>query len=79
MTKRRAALPTTPTSKACWTTPNFVGAHWFQYVDQPATGRTADGENAGSDLVTITDTPHQEFIEAVRATNATIYPYRFSK
>lgn len=59
--------------------PNFVGAHWFQYVDQPATGRTMDGENAGVGFVTITDTPHREFIEAVRATNAEIYPYRFSK
>lgn len=59
--------------------PNFVGAHWFQYVDQPATGRTMDGENAGVGFVTITDTPHAEFIEAVRETNASIYPYRFSK
>lgn len=59
--------------------PNFVGAHWFQYVDQPATGRAMDGENAGVGFVTITDTPHREFIEAVRATNAGIYPYRFQK
>lgn len=59
--------------------PNFVGAHWFQYVDQPATGRTMDGENAGVGFVTITDTPHRDFLEAVRAVNATIYPYRFSR
>jgi hypothetical protein len=25
--------------------PSFVGAHWFQYTDQPLTGRTLDGEN----------------------------------
>jgi agarase len=34
--------------------PYLVGAHWFQYMDQPATGRF-DGENQNFGLVTITD------------------------
>ncbi|MBN8708647.1 MAG: beta-galactosidase [Verrucomicrobia bacterium] len=59
--------------------PKFVGAHWFQYADQPATGRAMDGENAGIGFVSITDTPHQEFIDSVRQTNADIYSYRFKK
>ncbi|GAT31867.1 beta-galactosidase [Terrimicrobium sacchariphilum] len=59
--------------------PKFVGAHWFQYADQPATGRAMDGENAGIGFVSITDTPHQEFIDSVRKTNAEIYSYRFQK
>ncbi|PTX97024.1 hypothetical protein DB345_07560 [Spartobacteria bacterium LR76] len=59
--------------------PKFVGAHWFQYADQPATGRSMDGENAGIGIVSITDTPHQEFIDSIRQTNADIYSYRFQK
>jgi len=59
--------------------PNFVGAHWFQYTDQPATGRSMDGENAGIGFVTITDTPYPELIDAARRTNAGIYNYRFGK
>lgn len=34
--------------------PYLVGAHWFQYMDQPATGRF-DGENQNFGLVNITD------------------------
>lgn len=34
--------------------PYLLGAHWFQYVDQPATGRF-DGENQNFGLVKITD------------------------
>ena len=29
-------------------TPNLVGDNWFQYVDEPANGRTGDGENYDS-------------------------------
>ncbi|MDV2687462.1 hypothetical protein RYX56_24250, partial [Alkalihalophilus lindianensis] len=25
--------------------PAFIGAHWFQYYDEPTTGRSQDGEN----------------------------------
>ncbi|WP_199100636.1 beta-agarase [Dyella sp. ASV21] len=49
--------------------PNIVGAHWFQYVDQPVTGRLLDGENAHIGLVAITDRPFTNFVEAVRAAN----------
>ena len=47
----------------------FVGAHWFQYLDQPATGRWLDGENGHLGLVSITDTPWQDFTSAVAQTN----------
>jgi len=36
--------------------PNFVGAHWFQYMDQPIVGRAWDGENGNVGFVDITDT-----------------------
>ena len=52
--------------------PRFVGAHWFQYLDQPASGRWLDGENGHLGLVDITDTPWPQFVGAVAATNGKI-------
>jgi hypothetical protein len=49
-----------------------VGTHWFQYVDQPVTGRVLDGENAHIGLVGITDVPFSEFTQAVTKTNRRI-------
>ncbi|WP_445179513.1 beta-galactosidase [Pseudomonas sp. McL0111] len=49
--------------------PSIVGVHWFQYLDQPVTGRLLDGENGHFGLVGITDLPYQGFVEAVRASN----------
>ena len=49
--------------------PLIVGAHWFDYADQPVTGRLLDGENSHIGLVGITDLPFAGFMEAVRAAN----------
>jgi hypothetical protein len=49
--------------------PAFVGCHWFQYVDQPLTGRLLDGENYHIGLVAVTDVPYREFVTAVRRAN----------
>jgi len=49
--------------------PSIVGVHWFQYLDQPVTGRLLDGENGHFGLVGITDLPFQGFVEAVRKSN----------
>jgi hypothetical protein len=49
--------------------PNIVGAHWFQYTDQPVTGRLLDGENMHIGLVGITDIPFGSFVQAVRTAN----------
>ncbi|WP_426690278.1 beta-agarase [Rhodanobacter ginsengiterrae] len=49
--------------------PDIVGAHWFQYTDQPVSGRLLDGENSHIGLVGITDIPFGGFVEAVRAAN----------
>jgi hypothetical protein len=46
--------------------PEFVGAHWFQYVDEPVTGRLLDGENGHFGLVGITDLPWGSFVDAAR-------------
>jgi hypothetical protein len=49
--------------------PTIVGAHWFEYIDQPVTGRLLDGENSHIGLVGITDIPFGSFVEAVRVAN----------
>ncbi|WP_449426158.1 beta-galactosidase, partial [Rhodanobacter lindaniclasticus] len=49
--------------------PQVVGVHWFEYTDQPVTGRLLDGENNHIGLVGITDIPFGGFVRAVRAAN----------
>ncbi|NWB84964.1 beta-galactosidase [Pseudomonas gingeri] len=49
--------------------PSIVGVHWFQYLDQPVSGRLLDGENGHFGLVGITDVPFQGFVESVRKSN----------
>ncbi|MGN8250222.1 beta-agarase [Pseudomonas sp. SMV7] len=55
--------------KAALAQPMIVGVHWFQYLDQPASGRLLDGENGHLGLVAITDMPYPGFVEAVRKSN----------
>lgn len=56
--------------------PAVVGAHWFQFVDEPLTGRWFDGENYNIGLVDVTDTPYPELVSAATQTNARIYALR---
>jgi hypothetical protein len=55
--------------------PNMVGAHYFQYRDQPLTGR-GDGERYQIGFVDVTDTPYSEMTRAARAIGDTMYVYR---
>lgn len=57
--------------------PYFVGAHWFQYIDEPITGRAFDGENAQIGFVTVTDLPYPELIDAVTEFNSSLYKNRY--
>jgi hypothetical protein len=52
--------------------PAIVGVHWFQWADQPVTGRLLDGENAHFGLVGITDIPFGGFVRAAAAANAAV-------
>jgi len=52
--------------------PDFLGAHWFQYLDEPLTGRTLDGENAHVGFVTVADLPYAEFVAAAREANLSV-------
>jgi hypothetical protein len=57
--------------------PAFVGCHWFQYADQPITGRTLDGENYNIGLVDVTDAPYPEMIAAAKRVNGEMYVRRY--
>ena len=55
--------------------PLIVGAHWFQLLDQPTSGRTLDAENHGIGFVSITDTPHDAMLEASRTVARSLYSH----
>lgn len=59
--------------------PYFVGAHWFQYLDSPLTGRAHDGENYNVGFVSNTDIPYPEMIKAAKEINSSLYTRRFGK
>jgi len=58
--------------------PYLVGAHWFQYIDSPLTGRAYDGENYNVGFVSVTDIPYQPLVNAAKEVNSQIYTRRFN-
>ena len=60
--------------------PRCIGAHWFAY-DDGATGghyKPNVSENAAKGLIDSTDTPYYELVNAIRATGAGMYAYRYT-
>jgi agarase len=57
--------------------PYFVGAHWFQYIDSPITGRAHDGENYNIGFVTNTDIPYPHMVKAAKDLHKKMYKRRF--
>lgn len=53
--------------------PQFVGTHWFQWMDEPTTGRVYDEENYQIGFVDIADTPYAETIAASREVGNQLY------
>jgi hypothetical protein len=49
--------------------PAIIGTHWYQWIDQPATGRR-DGENYNIGWIDVTDRPYPELVAAAKATHA---------
>lgn len=45
--------------------PAIIGTHWFQWGDQPPTGRN-DGENYNIGFIDVTDRPYSELVEAAK-------------
>lgn len=50
---------------------SVIGTHWFQWWDQPSTGRY-DGENYNIGFVSVTDVPYNELVEAAKTTHQRI-------
>lgn len=53
-----------------------VGTHWFDYVDQAATGRWFEGltgERYNTGLINVADRPYKTFLEGVMQTHHDIY------
>jgi hypothetical protein len=52
--------------------PAMIGTHWFQWLDQPVTGRN-DGENYSIGFVDVTDQPYAELVEAAKLTHGRLF------
>jgi len=61
--------------KSALRNPAVIGTHWFQFYDQPATGRF-DGENYQTGLLDICDTPYSETVAACRQMGNRLYQIR---
>lgn len=59
-------------TRAAAQAPNVIGLHWFEYFDEPVSGRLLDGENSHFGLVGITDLPWQPFVSTVTAANRSL-------
>ena len=55
--------------------PAIVGTHWFQWTDQPATGRF-DGENFRIGFVSINDRPYKKLVDATKYINSNLVEWR---
>jgi hypothetical protein len=58
--------------------PAIIGTHWFQWIDQPSTGRN-DGENYNIGFVDVTDRPYPELVKAARTTFGRLYEVHSGK
>lgn len=52
--------------------PFVIGADWFQWMDEPPSGRLGDGEDANMGMVDIHDKPYDLLAAAVRQTTPTL-------
>ena len=58
--------------------PMFVGCHYFEYNDEPVTGRSIDGENYGIGFTDVVDGPYPEMVAAAKTVSADMYHRRNS-
>lgn len=75
VTQKDRALAYTRFLQGALVNPRIVGAHWFQFRDQPLTGRW-DGEGYAIGFVDVADTPYAEMIRASREVGEHMYSYR---
>lgn len=74
-TQEERALAYTRFLQGALSHPKIVGTHWFQFRDQPLTGRW-DGEGYAIGFVDVADTPYKEMTEASREVGEHMYEYR---
>ena len=55
-------------------TPYVIGADWFQWSDEPASGRSSDGEDVNFGMVDVDDRPYEQLMNAVRETTPKLNP-----
>src|SRR4029453_1592138 len=48
--------------------PYVIGADWFQWMDEPPSGRLRDGEDVNFGVVDVNDRPYGALVDAVRST-----------
>jgi len=58
--------------------PALIGTHWFQWLDQPSTGRN-DGEDYNIGMIDVTDQPYKEFLEAAKETHKRLFDVHSGK
>ncbi len=58
--------------------PALIGTSWFQWIDQPVTGRY-DGENYNIGLVDVTDRPYKELLQAAMETHKNLHAVHSGK
>jgi hypothetical protein len=58
---------------------SIVGCHWFEYQDEPTTGRAWDEENYQIGFVDIADSPYPETISAAREVGRNMYRERMGR
>ena len=56
--------------------PNYVGAHWFCWRDQPITGVIGESANSSCGIVSVTDVPYAELVDAMKEVAAEMYTRR---
>ena len=54
--------------------PYVIGADWFQWSDEPPSGRRSDGEDVNFGVVDVDDRPYQELVESIRDTAVRLNP-----
>jgi hypothetical protein len=58
--------------------PAVIGTHWFQWLDQPVTGRN-DGENYNIGFIDVTDQPYAEMVAGAKLTHARLFEVHSGK
>jgi hypothetical protein len=58
--------------------PALIGTHWFQWIDQPSTGRN-DGENYNIGFLDVTDRPYSELVDAAKETFSRLFDIHSGK